>query len=203
MLRKHITSTHAGQDVKVIELSESEAAATLTSYIAATSEPQPTSSLAAVYSDSAAPTSPDEVGTGDEPKASPADVTPTNHHNDDDDDDSGDDNPHDDVTDAQDQPKVSQYDDDDVEDETYEMDSDSEQGDTVDDPLDDSGDQSASHTPNLLPDGAAPGNFTSRCRPFQCSLCGRRSNWKWDVTKHIKVVYIACRLYLTLFIKLM
>ena len=46
--------------------------------------------------------------------------------------------------------------------------------------------------PPVLPDGASPGNFTSRCRPFKCSLCGRRSNWKWDVTKHIKVCLFVC-----------
>ena len=25
-----------------------------------------------------------------------------------------------------------------------------------------------------------------RCRPYKCSACGRRSNWKWDINKHIK-----------------
>lgn len=24
-------------------------------------------------------------------------------------------------------------------------------------------------------------------KPFQCSICGHRSNWEWDVTKHIKM----------------
>lgn len=24
-----------------------------------------------------------------------------------------------------------------------------------------------------------------RCRPFKCSECGKRSNWKWDIKKHI------------------
>jgi hypothetical protein len=26
---------------------------------------------------------------------------------------------------------------------------------------------------------------TERCRPFKCSECGKRSNWKWDLNKHI------------------
>ena len=25
-----------------------------------------------------------------------------------------------------------------------------------------------------------------RCRPFKCSQCGRRSNWRWDLKKHIR-----------------
>jgi len=25
-----------------------------------------------------------------------------------------------------------------------------------------------------------------RCRPFKCSHCGRRSNWRWDLKKHIR-----------------
>ncbi|KAI0213740.1 hypothetical protein LSAT2_001191 [Lamellibrachia satsuma] len=28
-----------------------------------------------------------------------------------------------------------------------------------------------------------------RCRPYKCSMCGRRSNWKWDLNKHIKTVH--------------
>jgi len=26
-------------------------------------------------------------------------------------------------------------------------------------------------------------------RPFKCSVCGKNSRWKWDVTKHIKMVH--------------
>ena len=26
----------------------------------------------------------------------------------------------------------------------------------------------------------------TRCRPFKCSICGQRSNWKWDLLKHIR-----------------
>ncbi|PAA77322.1 hypothetical protein BOX15_Mlig031749g3 [Macrostomum lignano] len=26
-------------------------------------------------------------------------------------------------------------------------------------------------------------------RPFRCSVCGHRSNWKWDINKHIKVAH--------------
>ena len=28
-----------------------------------------------------------------------------------------------------------------------------------------------------------------RCRPYQCSKCGRRSNWKWDMNKHIRSLH--------------
>lgn len=30
-----------------------------------------------------------------------------------------------------------------------------------------------------------PRKQTDRCRPFKCSVCGKRSNWKWDLKKHI------------------
>ena len=29
----------------------------------------------------------------------------------------------------------------------------------------------------------------SDSRPYICSLCGKRSNWKWDVKKHILSVH--------------
>ena len=109
----------------------------------------------------------------------------TGHYDDDDDDED------DDVVGSE--VKVSQYDDDDAEDDYEEQSGDGDDDNNGDD-NGSSGAASATyeqsdaeHTPSLLPDGASPGNFTSRCRPFKCSLCGRRSNWKWDVTKHIKV----------------
>ena len=32
-------------------------------------------------------------------------------------------------------------------------------------------------------------NNKDRNRPFKCSKCGLRSNWKWDVTKHIRMFH--------------
>ena len=45
------------------------------------------------------------------------------------------------------------------------------------------------HRPGRLPSVA-----TKRCRPFKCSKCGRRSNWKWDMNKHIRNVHPAAKL---------
>ena len=29
----------------------------------------------------------------------------------------------------------------------------------------------------------------SRFRPYMCSECGRRSNWRWDLRKHLRTTH--------------
>ncbi|OWF48211.1 uncharacterized protein LOC110453388 [Mizuhopecten yessoensis] len=46
----------------------------------------------------------------------------------------------------------------------------------------------ASHSyPGGLPIASADPKVFGYCKPFQCSDCGRRSNWKWDLNKHIRM----------------
>ena len=39
---------------------------------------------------------------------------------------------------------------------------------------------------------------TERCRPFKCSECGKRSNWKWDLNKHIASTHHSAAYIVTL-----
>ena len=39
-----------------------------------------------------------------------------------------------------------------------------------------------------------PSKATERCRPFMCSQCGRRSNWRWDMNKHIRALHPSAHL---------
>ncbi|XP_069113181.1 zinc finger protein 142-like [Argopecten irradians] len=41
--------------------------------------------------------------------------------------------------------------------------------------------------PGGLPIASADPKVFGYCKPFQCSDCGRRSNWKWDLNKHIRL----------------
>ncbi|XP_033754813.1 zinc finger protein 208-like [Pecten maximus] len=41
--------------------------------------------------------------------------------------------------------------------------------------------------PGGLPIASADPKVFGYCKPFQCSDCGRRSNWKWDLNKHIRM----------------
>ena len=43
--------------------------------------------------------------------------------------------------------------------------------------------------PMSLPKVQKQTTYGVRCRPYKCSMCGRRSNWKWDLNKHIKTVH--------------
>ena len=43
--------------------------------------------------------------------------------------------------------------------------------------------------PMSLPKVQKQATYGVRCRPYKCSMCGRRSNWKWDLNKHIKTVH--------------
>ena len=36
---------------------------------------------------------------------------------------------------------------------------------------------------------STPIKATDRCRPYMCSQCGRRSNWRWDLNKHIRSLH--------------
>ena len=59
------------------------------------------------------------------------------------------------------------------------------------DGTDGTGDDSASNASfdtSLMKSPKQPG-YGIRCRPYKCSMCGRRSNWKWDLNKHIKTVH--------------
>ena len=38
-------------------------------------------------------------------------------------------------------------------------------------------------------DGLSSDDKKQRCRPYKCSICGRRSNWKWDVRKHMGIAH--------------
>ncbi|XP_060075259.1 zinc finger protein 208-like [Ylistrum balloti] len=44
-----------------------------------------------------------------------------------------------------------------------------------------------SNYPGGLPIASADPKVFGYCKPFQCSDCGRRSNWKWDLNKHIRM----------------
>ena len=45
---------------------------------------------------------------------------------------------------------------------------------------------SSGRSPDLPVMATAEPKALGYIRPFKCGLCGRRSNWKWDVSKHIK-----------------
>lgn len=61
----------------------------------------------------------------------------------------------------------------------------------------------ASSSPTMVPLESKAGtmgvtsaaNAVTDRRPFKCSLCKRRSNWKWDLSKHIRLVHAGTDAY--------